>query len=70
VGELPAGTQLTFQVRVGAADGTWTAFTNVAASGGAITGGAGRYAQYRVVLTTTTPGSTPALKDVAITYTK
>ena len=70
VSELPAGTALSFQVRVGAADGTWTPFTAVPASGGAITGGAGRYAQYRVVLTTTVIGATPALKDVEITYTK
>jgi large repetitive protein len=70
VSELPAGTGLTFQVRIGAADGTWSPFTAVGTSGGAITGSAGRYAQYRVLLTTTTPGSTPALKDVAITFTR
>ena len=72
VSEMPVGTLLSVQVRVGSTptpDASWSAFTPVPVSGGII-GRAGRYAQYRVVLTTTLPGSTPALKDVVITYTR
>jgi hypothetical protein len=72
VSEVPAGTTLSFQVRVGSTptpDASWGGYTVVSTSGGVI-GATGRYAQYRVILTTTTPGSTPALKDVAMTYTR
>ena len=67
--ELPPGTALSFQVRIGQANGSWTPYAPVTASGGPITR-TGQYAQYRVVLTTTTPGSTPALRDVEIWYTR
>jgi hypothetical protein len=73
VSEMPLGTLLLLEVRVGSTPtpdaSSWSAFTPVPLSGGII-GRTGRYAQYRVVLTTTLPGSTPALKDVVITYTR
>jgi len=75
VSDLPFGTTLRFQVRHGSTptpDGTWTSFNVVTLSGGDIGDPArtDRYAQYRVVLDTTTPGSTPVLRDVVITYTR
>ena len=72
VSDMPLGTLLSLEVRIGSTptpDASWSAFRPVPISGGII-GGTGRYAQYRVVLTTTLPGSTPALKDVVITYTR
>jgi len=72
VSEVPVGTLLSLQVRVGSTptpDGSWSPFTPVSLSGGLI-GHTGRYVQYQVVLTTTVPGSTPTLKDVVITYTR
>jgi len=66
--DLPAGTSVTVSVRMGntaAPDGTWTGWTTVT-SGGAI-GGASRYIQYRVVLATSDPAQSPALRDITLT---
>jgi hypothetical protein len=66
---LPAGTKVVVSVRMGATptpDGTWTAFAVVDASG-AIEG-SGRYAQYRVELSTTSPEVTPVLHQMVVTY--
>ena len=65
----PAGTGLAISVRQGntsTPDGTWTAFTPLAASGAAISG-TSRYLQYRAVLTTTDPSQTPAVNNIIIT---
>jgi len=48
-------------------DATWTAFTTIPTSGGGI-GASARYVQYRAVLSTTDPGSTPALEQVVLNY--
>ncbi|HXH27801.1 MAG TPA: hypothetical protein VNL37_02080, partial [Candidatus Polarisedimenticolia bacterium] len=64
----PAGTGLSVFVRTGntaVPDATWTPYTAVPGSGSSI-GASTRYLQYRVDLTTSDPGSTPAFEDIAI----
>ncbi|MGA8925632.1 MAG: Ig-like domain-containing protein, partial [Solirubrobacterales bacterium] len=64
----PSGTGLAISVRTGdtpAPDGTWSAFTPIATSGGDIPGNS-RYVQYRAVLSTTDPNLTPTLNDVTV----
>ena len=65
----PTGTGATFEVRTGnttVPDGTWSAFTPVLASGGAI-GRQSRFAQYRATLSTSDPLQTPELLEVSLT---
>lgn len=67
--DLPAGTTVVLSVRTGgtaAPDGSWTSFTPVSASGGAINQ-TGRYAQYRLDLATSAAGQSPAVRDVTLT---
>ncbi|HEY6865850.1 MAG TPA: FlgD immunoglobulin-like domain containing protein, partial [Candidatus Eisenbacteria bacterium] len=67
--DLPAGTSLGMSVRHGTSpvpDGTWTAFSPVAASGDPV-GGSSRYVQYRADLATTDSLATPVLHDVSLT---
>jgi hypothetical protein len=70
--DLPAGTNVVVDVRTGETavpDATWTAFRTVGADG--VIGTVGRYAQYRLTLSTTPPGSSaPAVKEVVLTYAK
>ena len=64
----PSGTGLAISVRTGdtpAPDGTWSAFTPIATSGGDIPGNS-RYLQYRAALSTTDPNLTPTLSDVTV----
>ena len=64
----PSGTGLAISVRTGdtpAPDGTWSAFTPIATSGGDIPG-TSRYLQYRAALSTTDPNLTPTLNDVTV----
>jgi hypothetical protein len=66
--DLPAGTSLVVSVRTGNTanpDGTWTAFTTVPVSGGALNL-TGRYAQYRLQLSTSAAGQSPAVRDVTL----
>ncbi len=66
----PAGTSVALSVRTGTTpvpDASWTAFTAVSQSGGAI-GGASQYAQYRAALTSSDPALTAELEDVTLTY--
>jgi hypothetical protein len=71
--ETPLGTGVTIEVRSGSTptpDASWTPFTTVLVSGGAVNT-SGRYAQYRVTMTALLPlSSTPVVKELAITYTK
>ena len=66
---VPSGTTLTVQVREGntaTPDATWSAWSAVPASGGAI-GGATTYLQYRLNLTTSTPSFvTPTVRSVQL----
>ncbi len=64
----PSGTGLAISVRTGdtpAPDGTWSAFTPIATSGGDVPGNS-RYLQYRAALSTTDPNLTPTLSDVTV----
>ena len=64
----PSGTGIAISVRTGdtpTPDGTWSAFTPIASSGGDIPGSS-RYVQYRAALSTTDPNLTPTLNDVTI----
>ena len=64
----PSGTGLAISVRTGdtpAPDGTWSAFTPIATSGGDVPGNS-RYLQYRAALSTTDPNLTPTLNDVTV----
>ena len=66
----PAGTDVALSVRTGntpTPDGTWSSFTPIATSGGAI-GGNSRYLQYRAELSTTDPTRTPVLSEVAASF--
>ena len=68
--DTPSGTTLQMFVRSGNTaipDGTWTAFTPVAASGDAISSG-WRYVQYRANFNTSARGLIPVLNDVRIDY--
>jgi len=67
----PTGTAVAPAVRTGNTplpDGSWTAFSPVASSGGAIAGNS-RYAQYQAALTSSDPFATPALESVTFGYT-
>jgi hypothetical protein len=65
-GDRPLGTNVVLEVRTGQqptlSDGVW-----MPATLGAI-GRSGRYAQYRLTLTTSVTGSTPDVKSVLVTY--
>ena len=64
----PSGTGIAISVRTGdtpTPDGTWSAFTPIASSGGDIPGSS-RYVQYRAELSTTDPNLTPTLNDVTV----
>ncbi|HEX2808650.1 MAG TPA: DUF4082 domain-containing protein, partial [Kineosporiaceae bacterium] len=66
----PPGTSLAISVRTGntpTPDGTWSAFTPIAASGGDIPGNS-RYVQYRADLSSNDSRQTPTLSDVSIAY--
>ena len=68
--QLEAGASLAMSVRTGETptpDATWTTFTAIPISGGAIAD-TSRYAQYRATLTTSDPAVTPILHDVTIGY--
>lgn len=70
IAEAPLGTNLVQMVRMGTTatpDATWTDFIPVASSGATI-GGKSRYLQYRTQLTTSIPGRTPVLHNVALSY--
>src|SRR5580765_4619833 len=68
--DVPTGTTLAMAARTGntaVPDGSWTAYGNVAVSGGTV-GGNARYVQYRASLAANAAlNQTPALKDVGIT---
>jgi hypothetical protein len=67
---VPAGTGLVIRYRTGTTptpDETWTAFTSIPASGGALSGSS-RYLQFRVEETTTDVGQTPVLQDVTVAF--
>ena len=66
----PSGTGVAISVRTGdtpTPDGSWSAFTPIASSGGDIPG-TSRYVQYRAQLTTSDTTNTPTLSDVSIGY--
>ncbi len=66
----PAGTAIAISVRTGdtpTPDGSWSAFTEVANSGGDIPGNS-RYVQYRAELSTSDTNRTPTLSEVSIAY--
>ncbi|HET7486307.1 MAG TPA: DUF4082 domain-containing protein, partial [Acidimicrobiales bacterium] len=69
--DLPAGTSLTVSVTTGNSqdpnDGTWTALTPLAGSGATV-GTTARYLQYRLTLSTTAGGQTPALRDITFSH--
>jgi hypothetical protein len=67
------GTGLTFYTRSGNSttpdDGTWSGWSpGYGSSPGAISSPPARYLQYRAVLTTTDPYTTPVLHDVSVEY--
>jgi hypothetical protein len=64
--EVPAGTAIVLEVRTGDSNATMTPWTAVAPGG--VMGAKARYIQYRALLSTTLPGSTPVLKAVGVTY--
>ncbi len=67
---LPAGTTAVFKYRAGNSptpDATWTSFTTVATSGGALSG-TSRYFQFTVQETTTDSRQTPVVKDVTLAF--
>jgi hypothetical protein len=67
---IPGATTLAISARTGdspAPDGTWSAFTPLAASGASIAR-ASRYVQYRADLATTNAAATPELDDVQIQF--
>jgi hypothetical protein len=68
----PAGTAVAVQYRTGNTpipDASWTAFTTVSTSGGALTG-ASRYVQFTVRETTSDSKQTPMLKDITLRYVR
>ena len=68
---VPAGTTMVVKVRTGntaTPDGTWSAYTTIAATGGAIAK-TSRYLQYQLVLTSSgTRYVTPTIKSVTMAY--
>ncbi len=65
---LPKGTFVTISTRTGdtaTPDGTWSTWEEVNSP---IASPEGRYLQYQMVFETTTPGSTPTLTEVGVTY--
>ncbi|MEK7072811.1 MAG: hypothetical protein AAB974_00015 [Patescibacteria group bacterium] len=67
---LPANTNLTVAVRTGntaTPDGSWTSYTSEVSDpfGSTISVSAGRYAQYRLSLSTTNQRRTPTLDDIS-----
>jgi Domain of unknown function (DUF4082)/Bacterial Ig-like domain/HYR domain/Bacterial Ig domain len=69
-GPTPSGTSLALSYRIGntpTPDASWTAFTPVATTGGALAGNA-RYFQYSAQLATSDPNQTPELEDVTVGY--
>jgi hypothetical protein len=70
--DLPTNTSVVVEVRTGTAEGVWSEFRQVAKPGDLInsTLPSSRYAQYRVTLATTVPNTTPALKEVTLTFVK
>jgi hypothetical protein len=66
----PAGTSLAFETRTGNTttpdDGTWSVWAPVA--GTTLSSPDGRYAQYRVTLSSADPATSPAVQQVTITY--
>jgi hypothetical protein len=72
ISDRPAGTGVTVSVRSGntpVPDASWTAFSEIPVSGGAA-GQAGRYAQYRLVLTTSNPAVSPSIRRVTLSQTQ
>jgi hypothetical protein len=71
--DAPAGTSVVVSYRTGNTttpdDGTWSAFTTIAGSGGALAGSS-RYLQFKVDETTAVPGLTPVVRDVTIGFQK
>ena len=68
--DTPANTGVALSVRAGntpTPDGSWSAFSPVASSGGSI-GGSSRYLQYRAVLSSSDPGQSPSLSEVSASY--
>jgi hypothetical protein len=66
--DLPLGTTLVVSVRSGETaipDATWSAFT-IVGSPGAAAAVSGRYVQYRLELSTSSPGQTPLIRDVTL----
>jgi hypothetical protein len=71
VADMFPGTNLVVDVRTGdtpTPDATWTPFRAVA-NGAAITS-SGRYAQFRLTLSTTAPTATPAVKEVVLNFVR
>ena len=67
---IPASTALNLSYRTGntaTPDGSWTAFTPVASSGGALAG-TSRYFQYESDLSSSDLSQTPVLEDITIAY--
>lgn len=65
--DVPVGTSLTVQVRTGntaAPDGSWTGFSAV--TNGASLNTTSRYLQYRVLMSTTTNDTVPALHSITV----
>ena len=70
--QVPPGSSVAFSARHGDSavpDETWTTFTAIPASGGAI-GGSSRYVQYRIDLASSNPDRTPAVEQVSIGYSR
>lgn len=70
--ETPAGSASSLSYRTGntpTPDATWTAFTQVPASGSPITG-TSRYFQYAIDESTSNTGLTPAVKDITIGFSR
>jgi len=68
----PAGTAVVVQYRTGntpTPDASWTSFTTVSTSGGALTG-ASRYVQFTVRETTSDSKQTPMVKDVTLAFAR
>ena len=70
-GDIPLGTKVVVDIRTGdtaTPDATWTVFREVR-PGDSIASFA-RYAQFRVRLATSLPGTTPVIKEIALAYEK
>ncbi len=68
--DLPAGTALAVSVATGntpTPDATWSAFVPLSGSGATV-GASSRYLRYRLTLTTSAAGQTPALRDITFTH--